>query len=92
MGSTALHYAYLFEQEDCVALLIQAGAERFCLDDLGRSPSDLDPSPRAQSHASNSIADGGCIDRSSPAEYGFKIPGSHEDPLEDDESKTLPIK
>ena len=44
MGSTALHYAYLFIQEDCARLLIASGADPFILDDLGRSPSSLHPS------------------------------------------------
>ena len=44
MGLTALHYAYLFIQEECARLLIHSGAERFILDDLGRSPSSLNPS------------------------------------------------
>ena len=44
VGLTALHYAYLFKQEHCAKFLIQSGVNRFILDDLGRSPSDLDPS------------------------------------------------
>ena len=43
-GSTALHYAYLFKQKECAKLLIQSGADQFILDDLGCSPSGLDPS------------------------------------------------
>ena len=44
MGLSALHYAYLFKQEECAKFLIQSGVNQFVLDDLGRSPSDLDPS------------------------------------------------
>ena len=44
MGSTALHYAYLFKQEECAKFLIQSDVDQFILDELGRSPSDLDPS------------------------------------------------
>ena len=43
-GLTALHYAYLFKQEECAKFLIYLGVDQFSLDDLGRSPSDLDPS------------------------------------------------
>ena len=38
MGSTALHYAYLFRQEECAKLLIRSGANRFIRDGLGRTP------------------------------------------------------
>ena len=38
MGSTALHYAYLFRQEECAKLLIRSGANPFILDQLGRTP------------------------------------------------------
>ena len=44
MGFSALHYAYLFKQEECAKMLIQSGVNRFIVDDLGRSPADLDPS------------------------------------------------
>ena len=44
MGLSALHYAYLFKQEECAKFLIHSGVDRFILDDLGRSPADLDPS------------------------------------------------
>ena len=43
MGSTALHDAYLFRQEECARFLIHSGASPLSLDNLGRSPSDLDP-------------------------------------------------
>jgi len=44
MGLSALHYAYIFKQEECVKILIHSGVDRFILDELGRSPADLDPS------------------------------------------------
>ena len=44
MGLSALHYAYLFKQEECAKFLIDSGVDRFTLDDLGRSPADLNPS------------------------------------------------
>jgi len=44
MGLSALHYAYLFKQEECAKILIHSGVDRFILDELGRSPADLDPS------------------------------------------------
>ena len=64
MGSTALHYAYLFKQEKCAEVLIHSGVDQFILDNLGRSPSDLDPSLEVIIHSnmdmdSDSIADGG---------------------------------
>jgi ankyrin repeat protein len=63
MGLTALHYAYLFKQEECAKFLIDSGVNQFILDDLGRSPSDLDPSLEVRLHSitvtdSNSNADG----------------------------------
>jgi len=44
MGLSALHYAYLFKQEECAKILIHSDVDRFILDELGRSPADLDPS------------------------------------------------
>jgi len=44
MGLSALHYAYIFKQEECAKILIHSGVDRFILDELGRSPADLDPS------------------------------------------------
>ena len=44
MGLSALHYAYLFKQEECARILIHSGVNRLVLDDLGRSPADLGPS------------------------------------------------
>ena len=51
MGLTALHYAYLFKQEECARFLIHSGANQFILDGLGRSPSDLNPSLGAVLHS-----------------------------------------
>jgi len=44
MGLSAIHYAYIFKQEECAKILIHSGVDRFILDELGRSPADLDPS------------------------------------------------
>ena len=43
-GSTALHYAFLCAQSACAVLLIHSGADELALDELGRSPWDLNPS------------------------------------------------
>jgi len=51
MGFSALHYAYLFKQEECAKILIHSGVDRFILDDLGRSPADLDPSLDVRLHS-----------------------------------------
>jgi ankyrin repeat protein len=51
VGSTALHYAYLFSQEECARFLTHSGANQFVLDDLGRLPSDLDSSLKFRSHS-----------------------------------------
>jgi hypothetical protein len=50
IGFTALHYAYLFSQGECARFLIHSGADPLILDDLGRSPSDLDPSMEVMLH------------------------------------------
>ena len=50
-GLTALHFAYFFNQPECARLLTQSGANQFILDDLGRSPSDLDPSLEVSLHS-----------------------------------------
>jgi len=42
-GLTALHYAHFFQQQECIAFLLRSGANRFVLDHLGRTPSDLGP-------------------------------------------------
>ena len=73
MGSTALHYAYLFKQEECANFLIHSGVDQFILDDLGRSPSDLDPSleVRLRSIMEN---DSGSADGASPNQYDTEMP------------------
>ena len=43
-GSTALHYAFLCNESACAILLIRSGADELALDELGRSPQDLNPS------------------------------------------------
>ena len=55
MGSTALHYAYLFTQGECARLLIDSGADPFILDDLGRAPSNLNPSLEVRVHPAMDI-------------------------------------
>ena len=74
MGLTALHYAYLFKQEECAKLLIQSGVDQFILDDLGRSPSDLDPplEGRLRSIMENDNASSG--DGASSNEYDTEMP------------------
>ena len=57
MGLTALHYAYLFKQEECARFLIHSGANQSILDVLGRSPSDLNPSLGAVLHSAMDIDD-----------------------------------
>ena len=42
-GSTALHYAFLCNELACAVLLIRSGADELALDELGRSPWDLNP-------------------------------------------------
>ena len=74
MGLTALHYAYLFKQEDCAKFLIQSGVNQFILDDLGRSPSDLDPSLEVRLHSVMDIDNDGHTDSASPIEYDTEMP------------------
>ena len=73
MGSTALHYAYLFKQEECAKFLIHSGVDQFILDDLGRSPSDLDPSLEVRLHSIMEI-DNGSADSASPNQYDTEMP------------------
>ena len=74
MGSTALHYAYLFIQEECARLLIHSGAERFILDDLGRSPSSLNPSLEVRVHP-NMETGGDSSTHSTPsADFAIEMP------------------
>ena len=75
MGSTALHYAYLFIQEECARLLIHSGAEPFILDDLGRSPSSLNPSLEIRLHPS--VENGGDSSTSS-ADFTIEMPEEAE--------------
>ena len=42
-GSTALHYAFLCNELPCAVFLILSGADELALDELGRSPWDLNP-------------------------------------------------
>ena len=72
MGLTALHYAYLFKQEECARFLIHSGANPCILDGLGRSPSDLNPSLGTVLH---SVMD---IDDNSNANHALPIEGHHD--------------
>ena len=73
MGLTALHYAYLFKQEECAKFLIHSGVDQFILDDLGRSPSDLDPSLEVRLRSIMEI-DNGSADSASPNQYDTEMP------------------
>ena len=42
-GSTALHYSFLCNELPCAVVLILSGADELALDELGRSPWDLNP-------------------------------------------------
>ena len=72
-GLTALHYAYLFKQEDCAKFLIQSGVNQFILDDLGRSPSDLDPSLEVRFHSDMDTDSDSHPDAASPDEYDTEM-------------------
>ncbi len=74
LGLTALHYAYLFKHEDCAKFLIQSGVNQFILDDLGRSPSDLEPSLEVSLHSSMGIDSDSHADGASPIEYNTEMP------------------
>ena len=74
MGLTALHYAYLFKQEECAKFLIHSGVDQFVLDDLGRSPSDLDPSLEVKLHSIMGIDGNSHAEGASPIECDTEIP------------------
>jgi len=74
MGLTALHYAYLFKQEECAKFLIHSGVDQFILDDLGRSPSDLDPSFEVRLRSNMDIDSDNHIEGASPIEYDNEMP------------------
>ena len=74
MGLSALHYAYLFKQEECAKFLIHSGVDRFILDDLGRSPADLDPSLEAILRSNMIIHGGSSAEDAPPIEYNTEIP------------------
>ena len=80
MGSTALHDAYLFRQEECARFLIHSGASPHSLDNLGRSPSDLDPSLEVKLHPT--MDSDGDDSSHSPSSTGcnieMKMPGEVE--------------
>ena len=74
MGFSALHYAYLFKQEGCAKILIHSGVDRFILDDLGRSPADLDPSLEVRLRSIMEMEMGSNADRAPPIEYDAEMP------------------
>jgi len=74
MGLTALHYAYLFKQEECAKFLIHSGVDQFILDDLGRSPSDLDPSFEVRLRSNMDIDSASHAEGASPIEYDNEMP------------------
>ena len=73
-GLTALHYAYLFQQEECAKLLIHSGVDQFILDDLGRSPSDLDPPLEGRLRSTIENDSASSADCASPNEYDTEMP------------------
>jgi len=78
MGLTALHYAYLFRQEECARLLIRSGANPFILDDLGRSPSNLNPSLEVMIHPDTEIGADSSTPSISPADRTVEMPEEAE--------------
>ena len=74
LGLTALHYAYLFKHGGCAEFLIQSGVNQFILDDLGRSPSDLEPSLEVSMHSVIGIDSESHADGSSPIERNTEMP------------------
>jgi hypothetical protein len=78
MGLTALHYAYLFRQEECARLLIRAGANPFILDDLGRSPSNLNPSLEITLHPVTDSSGDSSAHSTSPAGCTIEMPEEAE--------------
>jgi len=73
-GLTALHYAYLFKQEECAKFLIHSGVDQFILDDLGRSPSDLDPSLEIRLRSNMDTDSDNHAEGVSPIEYDTEVP------------------
>ena len=74
MGLTALHYAYLFKQEECAKFLIHSGVDQFILDDLGRSPSDLDPPLGVRLRSDTDVDNDNHAEGASPIEYDNEMP------------------
>jgi len=78
VGLTVLHYAYLFRQEECARFLIRSGANQFILDDLGRSPSNLNPSLEVALHPNMEIGADSSTPSTSPADPTIKMPEEAE--------------
>jgi hypothetical protein len=78
MGLTALHYSYLFKQEECARFLIHSGADQFILDDLGRSPFNLAPSLEVGVHSTIHAGGNSSVDHASPIECNIDMPEETE--------------
>ena len=78
MGSTALHYAYIFGQEECARFLMHSGANAHILDGLGRLPSDLDPSLEVKLHLTVDSGGDNNSHSASTASCDIKMPGEAE--------------
>ena len=73
-GLSALHYAYLFKQEECAKFLIHSGVDRFILDDLGRSPAELDPSIEVRLGSIMDMDSDSSADGAPAIEYDTEMP------------------
>jgi hypothetical protein len=74
MGLSALHYAYLLKQEECAKVLIHSGVDRFILDDLGRSPADLDPSLEVRLRSTMGMDSDSSAEGAPPIECDTEMP------------------
>jgi hypothetical protein len=74
MGLSVLHYAYIFKQEECAKILIHSGVDRFILDDLGRSPVDLDPSLEVRLRSIMDMDMDNSADDAPPIEFDTEMP------------------
>ena len=77
-GLTALHYAYLFQQEECAKFLIHSGVDQFIIDDLGRSPSALSPSLEVRMRSVMDMDIDGGADDAPPIDCDTEMPDEAE--------------
>ena len=77
-GLSPLHYAYLFKQGECAKILIHSGVDRCILDDLGRSPADLDPSLKVRLGSSMDMDSDSSADGAPAIEYDLEMPDEAE--------------